>query len=395
MEAPSVNKPRNILLVSDSVSSRSGLARITRDLASRIHSNMKDEFRVATAGWNGDGLEEFPWKDFPINNVEGWLIPELPKIAKKWAGEDEIIIFFISDASRLGWFAHPDWCPIPELAEWARSPKIKKWIYAPVDAEGPNGKLSFKLDYILKGFDRVLNYSKFSVGVTGYPDYIPHGIDTEAWKPRPKKQAREIFQKVGFTTLTQESFLVGIVATNQPRKDWALGFETCKILLERGLDVHLWCHTDMIERHWDLGALVHDFGLSGRVCITTQEIPDDMMGWCYSACDVTLSIGLGEGFGFSSFESLACGIPTVYGNYAGIPEHMIEPPSYMGSVEPTSYRYEGPFCCKRPILDAHEFASTAEQWNMWETAPLVDPVGLPEHLDWKNVWPRFAEWLVK
>src|SRR5271167_4848563 len=207
--------PRRILIVSDSISSHSGLARITRDLASRIHGHLKDEFIVATAGWNGTGLDDYPWKDYPIHNIENWLIPELPNIARHFAGDDELIVWFISDPSRLGWFAHPDWCPDPQLAEWARSPKIKKWIYAPIDAEGPNGNLSVKLDHILKGFDRVLNYSKFSAGVTGYPDYLPHGIDTNVFQPRDKKKAREVFMAAGFPSLTLDSFLVGIVATNQ------------------------------------------------------------------------------------------------------------------------------------------------------------------------------------
>src|SRR5271163_2797831 len=113
---------KNLLLVSDSISSHLGLARITRDLASRIHFNLHDEFRIATAGWKGNGMTDYPWKDYPIHEIEQWLLPELPKIAQHFAGDEELIVMFISDPSRLGWFAHPDWCPMLDLAEWCRSP---------------------------------------------------------------------------------------------------------------------------------------------------------------------------------------------------------------------------------------------------------------------------------
>ena len=35
---------------------------------------------------------------------------------------------------------------------------------------------------------------------------------------------------------------MGIVATNQARKQWALGIQTAKLLLDRGLDVRVWAH---------------------------------------------------------------------------------------------------------------------------------------------------------
>ena len=100
-----------------------------------------------------------------------------------------------------------------------------------------------------------------------------------------------------FTDLTPTSLLLGVVATNQARKDWRLAAETCRILLERGHDVRLWAHTDGARGWWDLPRLFDDHGLKGRVAITTFQLSDAQMTWMYSACDVTLGIGLGEGSG--------------------------------------------------------------------------------------------------
>ena len=46
------------------------------------------------------------------------------------------------------------------------------------------------------------------------------------------------------------------------------------------------------------------------------------MAQFYSACDVTLGIGLGEGAGYPLFESTSCGTPVVHGNYGGGPEYL-------------------------------------------------------------------------
>lgn len=372
-----------LLIISDSPSATSGLGRITRDLATRIHANMQDVFKVGTLGYGGPGSTKFPWPDYHMHSIEGWLVPELPLVVDDFAGQEEPILMFIWDLSRLAWFADPRQCPMPHLRKFLETKKFKKWLYHPIDAEGPNGRLSVKLAATMKGFDRVLDYSAFSCGVTGNKEHLPHGIDTSVFRPHNRKWAKQEFRKAGFMGLKDDSFLVGIVATNQARKDYALGIQTCKILLDRGLDVRVWIHCDTLERYWDLGALLVDYELQGRVVITTSNFTDEQMSVWYSACNVTLGIG-SEGYGYPLAESTASGTPVVTGEYAGGAEVV---PCWM-TVEPISYRSEGLYCCKRPVFDAKEWALTAiEQGTDQQAVEL-----LPE-LDWNNLWPRWEKWL--
>lgn len=370
--------PIPLLILSDSPSASSGLGRITRDLATRIHEHMSDVFEIGVVGYGGFGSAKFGFREYHLSSIENWLPVELPMVWDDFTQGREGIWMSIWDLSRFWWMNAPN-AP-PHLRKWLTEAKMKKWLYHPIDAEGPMGRLSTRLAETMKQFDRVLDYSAFSCGVTGNTEHLPHGIDTSAFKPHDKVTCKRKFRELGFQSLKDDSFLVGIVATNQARKDWALGLETCRILLDRGLDVKVWAHVDLLERFWSLPNLIADFGLQDRVIITNARFSDEHLSEFYSACDVTLSIGLGEGFGFPTYEALACGTPVVTGDYCG--SEWLPPVS---RILPLASRYEGIYSCKRPVYDAGEWADRVQ--NVAGTAVRVNP-----EIDWSNLWPRWEKW---
>ena len=91
-----------------------------------------------------------------------------------------------------------------------------------------------------------------------------------------------------------------------------------RVELAKVQDVLLWIHIDAMERFWSISALLVDYGLQNQAVVTTGRLTDEQMTWAYSACDVTWGIGRGEGFGFPIYESLACGIPCIHGNYGAV-----------------------------------------------------------------------------
>lgn len=376
---------KKLLFLSDAVSCTSGLGRITRDLALRVHQHLGDVFEVAAVGYGGSGSKSIPFQTYHLHSVENWLTPELPAIWNDFVGEEEGILLSIWDLSRLYWLGIPQTCSVPFLRKWVETAKVKKWVYGAIDAEGPNGKLSTRIAETMKGFDRVLDYSAFSSKITGNPVHLPHGIDTSAFYPRDHKKARKGFMGSGFMGLKPDSLLVGIVATNQARKNWQLAMQTCRILLDRGHDVRLWAHTDILDRYWSIGSLIADYGLVGRVAVTTQRFTDDQMAQMYSACDVTLGIAP-EGFGYPVAEALACGVPVVCGSYGAQAEYV---PKTM-QIDPVNYYHEGAFCSKRPVHDSAKWADAVSEWYGKRCGNSI----LPPGIDWSGptLWPAWKKW---
>jgi glycosyltransferase involved in cell wall biosynthesis len=387
---------RPLLILSDSPSCSSGLGRITRELATRIYQYMP-EFRVGTVGYGGSGDRNLPFPQY-YAVCDDWVPLDLPNIWDNFCGGEKGILLTIWDMARLGWLGQLE-CPEMQcrISPWLRQAKMDKWSYCPIDAEGPNGKLSFPLKQTMLGFDRVLLYSKWSQEIVersgvANTQAIPHGIDTEVFYPRNHQDARLQF---GFRVIGKpwhikpDEYLIGVVATNQPRKDWHLAIQTAAILRDKHhFNVWLWLHTDALERYWSIPTLLYDYGFIGAsrdtVFVTTGDLSDEQMTWGYSACDVTLAPGRGEGFGFPLAESLACGTPVIHGAYGGALDWM--PSRFLVPVR--GWTHEGLYADKRPVYHAEDLAQTAINADRSDAK-------LPPCLEWKTLWAEFEKWFRK
>jgi glycosyltransferase involved in cell wall biosynthesis len=393
--------PSPVLIISDAPSSPTGLGRICRELALRAYQNLSDVCRIATFGYGGGGSRDLPFMQYTIEGMSDWVLPTLPEIWHNWAGNEAGAILTIWDASRMGWFSRPNvMCEEPALKLFHTTAKIERWIYCPIDAEGPRGRLTYPLAQSLLGFDRILAYSPWGERVIRESlgkefsqerdlNSIPHGIDSQTFYPRDRKASRKGFLSVTGATLVRgnptaiqdDEPLIGAVATNQARKDWGLWAESCALFFERHPKARFWIHSDMMERYWSIPALLIDFGLIDRTLISLGHLTNDQMAQAYSACDLTLGIGAGEGFGYPLAESMFCGTPVIHGNYAGGIDFL--PPELL--INPIALHLEGSYACKRPVFDPKDWADRMEQF--WGQR-----VEQPNELDWNNVWPRFEAW---
>jgi len=399
-----VPAPTPLLLVSDAVSSGTGLGRIAKELAVRVHEHLGDVCRLATLGYGGPGSAHFGFPQYTIEGMKDFIVPALPQIWKDFAGEEAGVVLTIWDLSRLMWFALPERCEMlaefPVLREWLMQAPFRRWGYFPIDAGGPNDKLTFPVHQTLLGYDRALAYGPWAEALLRQTigeeesrsrqlTWRPHGIDTTIFYPRDRAHCRFKFGAItGARTLPRKpqlgsilpnEVLIGIVATNQARKDWALGIETAALLAKQR-KLRLWIHIDILEKHWSIPALLADYGLLDKAIVSLGVLPDDTMAMAYSACDLTLGIGP-EGWGFPLAESQACGTPVVTGSYAGgadiVPQEM--------QIEPVIFRYEGVYGSKRPVFRAEDWVDRAVQF-------LDKRVSLDPEYDWQNLWPRWEAW---
>ena len=406
-----MSSKRKLLLISDAISGSSGLARIARDVSTRIHANLSDVYDLAVAGYGSPGSCKFGFHQYHLEGVQSdWVLPSLPEIVNDFAGNERCTLLFISDPSRLGWFADPErlggetLAKYPGLKQWLLKANIARWIYAPVDASGPNDKLTLPLALTLMGFERILAYGQFGEGVIRrtigddnanqrHLTWLPHGIDTEEFYDTPRKTSRKLFiQYTGaqtlFTMLGQKNTdpiaddetLVAIIGTNQSRKNFQLGIETASILA-RTRKLRLWLHVDGLERYWSIPALLADYGMLERTVISLGCITDSKMAIAYSAADLVLGIAP-EGFGYVHAEAMACGVPCVTGSYAG-GAALVDPGML---VDPIGFYYEGSYACKRPVYRAEDWAKKAEEWIGKRT--ILDP-----KYDWEQNWIAWEKYL--
>jgi len=386
-----------LLILSDAPTAGTGLGRICGDLARRIAENMPDAFRVATFGYGGVVSRHLPYHQYIIEGSQNFVCPTLPEVWRDWAGDEQGILLTIWDLSRLGWLLRPEMqCENPILREFLLKKPFKIWTYLPIDADGPNDKLTFPLHQILQGSDRILAYGKWGAGVVdrtmgwdeGRTQYLPHGIDTSVFYEQDRSLNRKIF--VSYTrasTLTgnfadhvkSDEILISIVGTNQTRKDWALGIEVvAKLSLSH--KVRLWIKADVLERNWSIPALLTDYGIAYISMITVSDLTDEELACAYSASDLVLGIAP-EGFGYVHVESLSCGTPCIVGSYAGGAELV---PSTM-RVDPIAFRYESIWSCKRPVYNPADWVVKAEEW-------IGKRAAMDEKYDWKVNWIGWEKW---
>src|ERR1700694_4298946 len=104
METSTMKNPIPLLWISDAVSCTSGLGRVSRDVCTRIAQNMPDVFRIASLGYGGPGRGDLPFHQYSAHSIENWMLPELPLVWADHAGDEEGIIIFCWDPSRVAWF---------------------------------------------------------------------------------------------------------------------------------------------------------------------------------------------------------------------------------------------------------------------------------------------------
>jgi glycosyltransferase involved in cell wall biosynthesis len=257
----------------------------------------------------------------------------------------------------------------------------------------------------LLGFDRLLAYGEFGEGVIRrtigdeesdkrHLCHLPHGIDGETFYEMPRKLSRRLFLEYtgahnffqmighvkGTAPIADDEVLVGCVATNQYRKDWALACETVALLSQRH-KIRFWLHLDDLERYWSIPNLLADYGLLERSVISLGQITDSRMATAYSAADLTIGPG-SEGWGFPAAESLACGTPVITGSYAGAADFV---PKDM-QISPIAFRYEGSYASKRPVYNPAEWAVKADEWVGKRTQ-------LDSAYDWEQNWKAWEKYL--
>lgn len=173
----------------------------------------------------------------------------------------------------------------------------------------------------LEGVDHCIFWTKFGMmeaqrgGYKGPVSVIPLGVDTELYKPMDRLEARK---SLGFPDFLHEAFIVGNVNRNQPRKRLDLCVEYFAEWIKKDdiKDAFLYlqiCPTG--DLGYDVKQLKHYHDPGSRPWMLVTEPPigmgvhEEMLPAVYSAFDIQFTTTQGEGWGLTTMEGMACGIP--------------------------------------------------------------------------------------
>jgi glycosyltransferase involved in cell wall biosynthesis len=199
--------------------------------------------------------------------------------------------------------------------------------YMPVDAEHQPAARR------LNGLDLAICYTHYGCtqlrrcGYEGAMAIVPHGVDRTTFFPQDRVAAR---MALGMRQEDAEELLIiGAVNRNQPRKRLDLTLYAFAALHARwhGQRLKLLMHADPKEPiGYDLIALAQWLGIDEDVrfaCAAREDgtsriqphIPDDHLALLYNAMDMQVTTSIGEGWGLTVHEGMACGVPQI------LPEH--------------------------------------------------------------------------
>jgi len=159
-------------------------------------------------------------------------------------------------------------------------------------------------------------------GYNGPASVIPLGVDLNVYFPLDKKEAR---QRRTSSDFYQDKFIVGNVNRNQPRKRWDLTIKYFAQWVEwmHVEDAFLYLHVAPTgDKGVNVQQLCKYYGILERLMLVEPHVfygiaEHEMRDTC-NCFDVSINTGQGEGFGLTTIEAMACGVPCIAPDWSGL-----------------------------------------------------------------------------
>lgn len=156
---------------------------------------------------------------------------------------------------------------------------------------------------------------------------IPLGVDLKAFQPRDRSVCRKnvLPERLLNGAVSQDIFIVGNVNRNQPRKrlDLTLSYFAEWIKKYAIPDAYLLLHVAPTgDPCFDLRQLAQYYNVADRIILSgyDKSFSAESLTQLYGVMDVGLSTTQGEGWGLTTMEGMACGIPQIVPEWAALAE---------------------------------------------------------------------------
>lgn len=309
---------RRLLWVGDA-GCESGFARATHHILEAVRRDW--EVHVLGINYLGDGDEasKYPYQMYPAY-VPGSDIFGVRRLLKIMDRVHPDLVVLQNDPWNFPRY-------FKELDQLADPPPVVG--IAAVDAKNCLGRA-------LNRMARVIFWTEFARaeaergGCIVPSGVVPLGVDLGIYRPQDRAEAR---RRLGLPADVQDGFIFGNVNRNQPRKRLDLTiryFATFRNLLpeEERKKVFLYLHVAPTgDQGIDCEQLAKYYGMTERdawlILAEPEMYQGTSEGWVattYNAFDVLVSTTQGEGWGLTTLEAMACGIPCILPDWSALGE---------------------------------------------------------------------------
>lgn len=238
---------------------------------------------------------------------------------EKHIREDEYdLLFLIADINVV-------WGLLPAIQE-RTSQKARVICYPAIDCDG----LPLEYYEIVEHME-VVAFSQYAQKeikkYTGIDvPYIYHGVDIDVFKPASTEE-KQAWRKQYFH-IEDDTFLVSIFARNQWRKDIGRSIMAFKMFHEHYPQSKLYIHASQSDLGGNIVLQAKLLGMDltdGSIAFVPDPfsmsgVPAEVLRQLYCCSDAVISSSQGEGFGLTTIEAMACGIPFIGPDNTTFPE---------------------------------------------------------------------------
>ena len=235
--------------------------------------------------------------------------------------------------------------------------------------------------------------------------YIPHGVETDVFKPYSRSAKRKAKRWLG---MGPENFVIGTVAANKgwpSRKGFQELMEAFQIFHERHPESLLYLHSDTQDAMGgpNLADLSKQYGIADHIRLTLPYIvrlgfSTREMVRLYNAFDVFTLPSMGEGFGIPIIEAQACGIPVAVSDWTACAELCGS-----GWKVAMGKKFATPLKSWQRFVDVDALVESWEEaYKVWKDPPLRQEyedkarqfaLGYDYEKIFNDSWAPFLDWL--
>jgi D-inositol-3-phosphate glycosyltransferase len=299
---------KHVLWIGDAVA-QTGFARATHNTVGELKKRGWD---VSVLGVNYFGdPHDYPYKIYPARN--GGDLFGYGRVADLVVNLEPDVVVIQNDPWNV-----PDY--VEEIRRVRNVPIVASM---PVDGDNCRARALNELTHAIFW----TTHAKIEAekgGYSGPATVIPLGVDLDVYKPMDRGEARRAWN---LPEKVQNAFIVGNVNRNQPRKrlDLTIAWFCDWIRQHKIDDAYLLLHIAPTgERGYDCKQLMTYFGGTGKLIYAQVAhaigIDERDMRSTYACMDVQVTTTQGEGFGLTTLEGMACGIPQIVPQWAALGE---------------------------------------------------------------------------